>query len=159
MKDRLKKLRDTLNMNQRDFSEKINISQPALALFENGKRVLKDIHISRICNEFNVNEEWLKNGTGEMFVQPKVFSLDKYALEKNLTPLETEIIKAYMSLDSDVRKSIMSQLKEIFNKHQEIAVTSENYIEKEIENYRIELEAEQKGLKLSALEKPEEKLG
>lgn len=61
-------LRKTLGYNQDVFAKKIDIAQPTLAHFENGTRTPRDIHISRICYEFKVNETWLRTGEGEMFL-------------------------------------------------------------------------------------------
>lgn len=69
MNKRLKQLRSVLGFNQRDFSERINVGASTLAMFETGQRELKDIHIAAICREFNVNENWLRTGEGEMFQQ------------------------------------------------------------------------------------------
>lgn len=159
MKNRLKELRDSLDLNQREFSKKINISQSTLAMLENGQRVLRDIHISQICNEFNVNEEWLRNGVGEMFILTDTVSLDEYAQRNKLTPLETEIIKGYMELDSEVRQKMMDRLKTIFNSHTETAATKENDIDTELENYRLELIAEEKARISLVSEKQRGKLG
>lgn len=173
MNERLKILRDYLGLNQREFSRRINISQPTLALMENGQRLVRDIHVSQICTEFNVNEEWLRHGTGEMFVQTDSISLDDYAKKNGLTDLEIDIIKSYMDLDSGIRKSLMSNLKIIFGKHDEVAATATydldndspgfyvsessklDYIDQEVENYRRELEAEKKAKRSSASEERE----
>lgn len=165
MKERLKELRNFLNLSQRDFSERINISQSTLAMLENDQRTLRDIHISQICNEFNVNEEWLRNGTGDMFIQNDTFTLDEYAKRNDLSPLELDVVKGYMELDKDVRKKLMSHFKTIFNKHTEAetetaaTVEKDNDIEAELENYRLELIAEEKEKILSVSGKLEGKLG
>lgn len=156
MKDRLKRLREHLNMNQRDFSNKINISQSSLAMMENGQRQIRDIHVSQMCSEFNVNETWLRTGEGEMFVQPSTFSLDDYAKKHNLTELEILIVKGYMELDQNVRDALIQRAKELFSNHSEIVATVEEKedekeiaeidvdIEDKVEKYRQMLETEKK---------------
>jgi transcriptional regulator with XRE-family HTH domain len=144
MKNRLKTIRESLGLNQKEFGKRINVAQSTLAMFETGQRILKDIHISQICNEFNVSEKWLRDGIGEIFVPTSSLTLDEYAKKHKLTDLETEIIKNYMELDSDTRKSLMEFLQKTFGKHSETVATKEIDIEVELENYRLELEAEQK---------------
>lgn len=68
MNERIKKLRKHLDLTQREFAEKIGVKQNTVAQYEMGRNVPIDSVISLICREFNVNEEWLRNGTGEMFV-------------------------------------------------------------------------------------------
>lgn len=43
------------------------MKQNSIALIESGKRNLSSQAILGICREFNVNEEWLRTGQGEMF--------------------------------------------------------------------------------------------
>ena len=62
---RVKYLRkDVIKINQDDFSKKIGLSRSNIANIETGRVKLTDRTISDICREFNVNEEWLRNGTG-----------------------------------------------------------------------------------------------
>lgn len=79
MKERIKLLREHLALNQREFSARINISQPTLALMEKGQRAIRDIHVAQICSEFNINENWLRTGEGKMFLAIETFSLDEQA--------------------------------------------------------------------------------
>ncbi|AXU79238.1 TPA: helix-turn-helix transcriptional regulator [Clostridioides difficile] len=72
MNERIAILRSYLNMNQRDFSNKIKVSQSTLAMFETGQRIPKNIHISQICSEFNVNEDWIRFGSGDMFIKTDI---------------------------------------------------------------------------------------
>lgn len=158
MNKRLRMIRKKMALNQEAFGDKINLSRSHIASLENGSRNLTDRIISDICREFNVNEDWLRYGQGEMFIQPDEFSLDEYAKKSNLSELELDIVKGYMDLDDDVRKNILSHFKSIFDKHSEVAVTKEeDYIESELENYRLELEAESKGETSSASENLKEK--
>lgn len=66
MNERLKKLRKSLDLTQQAFADRIGISRGNIAAYEVGKNAISDAVISLICREFDINEEWLRDGTGEM---------------------------------------------------------------------------------------------
>lgn len=68
MNNRLKELRQYLHLSQKEFGDKISITQNHISSLENGRRTLNDRTIKDICNTFGSSEEWLKNGTGEMMI-------------------------------------------------------------------------------------------
>ena len=68
MKDRFKELRKELNVTQQEFADKLKISRNFVAQIEMGSKVPSDRTIDDVCREFNVNEEWLRTGNGDMFV-------------------------------------------------------------------------------------------
>lgn len=68
MNERLKKLRKVLDLTQQEFADKIGIVRDNIGGYETGRRNPSDAVINLICREFNVNEEWLRTGKGEMFV-------------------------------------------------------------------------------------------
>lgn len=68
MKDRFKELRKELNVTQQEFADKLKISRNFVAQIEMGSKVPSDRTINDVCREFNVNEEWLRTGNGDMFV-------------------------------------------------------------------------------------------
>lgn len=67
MKERLKLLRKTLHLTQQDFADRIGIKRNSLANYETGRNTPIDAIIVSICREFHVNENWLREGTGEIF--------------------------------------------------------------------------------------------
>ena len=69
MKDRIKKIRKELDLTQQKFGERIGVKGNTIAQYENGRNEPIDAVISLICREFNVNEEWLRTGKGEMFIE------------------------------------------------------------------------------------------
>lgn len=69
MKDRIKKLRRELDLTQQEFADKLGTARNNIAGYETGKRSPSDAVISLICTKFNVNEDWLREGTGEMFIE------------------------------------------------------------------------------------------
>ena len=113
MNERIKELRRALNLTQQEFADKLNIKRGAIANYEVGRNEPIDAVISLICREFNVNEEWLRNGTGKMFVESKENSIVAKATmllgEKDplfeafidtyskLTPKNREILQQFMS--------------------------------------------------------------
>ena len=78
MNERIKELRKVLNLSQESFSSKLNISRSHFAMIENGSKNITDRVFSDICRVFNVNEEWLINGTGEMFAPTFNDKLDQF---------------------------------------------------------------------------------
>ena len=65
--DRIKKIRKSLDLTQEAFASRIGSVQNTITGYESGRRNPSSPVISLICKEFNVNEEWLRNGTGSMF--------------------------------------------------------------------------------------------
>lgn len=69
MEDRIRKIRRDFDLTQQQFSEKLKVSRNNVAGYEAGTRKPSDAVISLICREFNVSEEWLKDGIGEPYIQ------------------------------------------------------------------------------------------
>lgn len=69
MDERLKELRKALGLTQEKFANRLSIKRNTLANYEIGRNEPIDAVIMLICKEFNVNEEWLRFGKGEMFRQ------------------------------------------------------------------------------------------
>lgn len=69
MNERIKFLRKKLNLTQQEFADRLRIKRNTVATYEAGKSNPSDGAVSLICREFNVNEEWLRHGTGEMFFE------------------------------------------------------------------------------------------
>lgn len=69
MKDRIRQLRKDLGLNQTEFGDRIGVKQGSIASYENGSRTPIDAVITSICREFSVNEDWLRTGTGDMYVE------------------------------------------------------------------------------------------
>ena len=69
--ERIKELRKELGLNQEEFGERLGVSRSVIANIEYDRLKRPDQKESLyklICKEFNVNEEWLRTGNGEMFV-------------------------------------------------------------------------------------------
>lgn len=73
---RIKELRNSLDLTQQKFADRLGIQRGAIANYELERNVPIDAVISLICREFNVRESWLRDGTGEMLeVKPRAEEL------------------------------------------------------------------------------------
>ncbi len=80
--ERIKKVRKALDLTQREFGERIAMKQNSVAQIEMGRNTSEQT-ILTICREFDVNENWLRYGTGEMFIKLP----ENEALEKQIRSL------------------------------------------------------------------------
>ena len=67
--ERIKKVRRSVDLTQQKFGERLGIKPNSVSLIESGDRNPSDQVILAICREFNIREEWLRNGGGDMFIQ------------------------------------------------------------------------------------------
>lgn len=65
--ERLRYLRKQLNLTTRAFGAAINMSGGAITNMEKGTRNITERTIRDVCREYNVNPDWLINGTEPMF--------------------------------------------------------------------------------------------
>ena len=109
MNERIKKLRKVLELNQTDFGNKIGIRQGSVAAYESGARTPIDAVIVSICREFNVNEDWLRTGDGEMFLKPETNNIVAKAarLLGGKDPMFEAFIETYSTLSPSDRKVLM----------------------------------------------------
>ena len=68
MKDRIRRIRRDLDLTQQEFADRLGVKRGTIANYELGRNEPIDSVVSLICREFGVNEEWLRNGAGEVFV-------------------------------------------------------------------------------------------
>lgn len=67
MYERIAEISKESGLNKTEFGQKIGISQSMASLICLGKANPSDRTISDICRVFRVNEDWLRNGTGEKY--------------------------------------------------------------------------------------------
>ena len=67
--ERVREIRKVKGLTMRQFGEKIGVVGSTISDIENGRRSLNRQNLLAICREFRVNEDWLRTGEGEMFVE------------------------------------------------------------------------------------------
>lgn len=110
--ERVKHFRkDVLHISQTEFATSLGMKQTGVSYMERDGSTVTDQTIKAICLLYNVNEDWLRNGSGEMYIQPDAFSLDDFVKSKGATGLELEIVKTYFELDPEIRKAAVAHFK------------------------------------------------
>lgn len=123
--ERIKQIRKAFNMNQTDFGARIGVKQGSVAGYESGARTPVDAVILSICREFDINEEWLRTGQGEMkLIASEDEEVMKYAgiLLKDKEDFVAQKIKrfivGYEKLDANDKKVVENLMRQIFeNEH------------------------------------------
>jgi transcriptional regulator with XRE-family HTH domain len=67
MHTRLRAIRKALRLNQKYFAEQIGLNQNSLSMIEKNHTPVTEKNVKLVCATFNVNEQWLRTGNGEMF--------------------------------------------------------------------------------------------
>lgn len=69
MPNRIKAVREALNLSQREFGEKLGVSRDVISNLEYGRVQPKALFLRHICRLYQINEHWLETGEGQMFDQ------------------------------------------------------------------------------------------
>ena len=120
--NRMKTLRKHLNLNQAEFGQKIGLKNGAISWMEKEGNTITKQNIKIICDTFNVSEDWLLNGEGEMFRpadEPDI--LDRLQQELKLTSQEMEIIRTFVELSPEQRRMGIEFVQTFTNKLSDVA--------------------------------------
>lgn len=121
---RLKLIRTTLNLSQREFAGGLNISSSSICSIESGKGLPRHDVIYNLAAKFNVNIYFLLHGTGEMFMTDLLKQRIESGEFKPYTGFLKEFLK-YIRGSSVIRYEMMNYFWKYF-------IENEGLIEKEI---------------------------
>lgn len=119
VKDRIRKIRRELDLTQQEFADRLGIKRGTIANYELGRNEPVDSVVSLICREFGVNEEWLRNGTGDMFNQNSEDELRALTEKYNLSAADRTLIEKYIGLKADTRNAILDFMADVVASIQE----------------------------------------
>lgn len=111
--ERIRKLRKTLDLTQQKFGERIGIKGNTVAQYELGRNEPVDAVFSLICREFDVREEWLRTGEGEMFKAKPSDILDQLAYKYKLFNFDYVMIEKFLAMPPDLRRAIYDHFHDI----------------------------------------------
>lgn len=124
--DRIKYLRkDVLHLTQEEFAPKARISRSNLGSIEIGRTNVTERVKDDICNEFNINREWLEDGIGgdeNIFIKitPSEQAYNRFGyLMENSSPSKKAALSMLLELlyilPDDKWELIMKQYNESLN--------------------------------------------
>ena len=107
--ERIKKLRISKKLSQKDFANSINLSQNHISSIEKGLRDMTIRSLEDVCRVYNVNKDWLLNGEGDMFVNV----LDEFGIKDNEVE---EFARMFLELDQETKMYISGLMKKTLKK-------------------------------------------
>jgi len=141
-KERVKALRKELGLTLEKFAKPLGVGKTSISKIELGQVNLTDQMAKAICREYSVNEEWLRNGSGEMFAARPIGDDLKARIDYFL-PDESETFRLRLArLILSMDKEDMAKLEAYARKYLFPEDTESDAIDQKVESYRAELEAE-----------------
>lgn len=106
--ERVKQIRKSKGMTLEKFGERVGVTKQTVSRIENGVNALTEQMLLSVCREFDVNEQWLRTGEGEMFRERSPSEEIGYYVEDLLEydghgnpfyDMIVEMMKTYVELD------------------------------------------------------------
>ena len=114
MGERIKELRRAKGLTQQQFADRIGVKRNTIANYEIGRNDPVDSIVSLICREFGVSEEWLRTGSGDMFVAAPVSELDALAAKyPNMTHETYFLIEKLLSMSVEDQNVISGFMRKV----------------------------------------------
>ncbi len=137
MIERLKKIRNALNLTQNEFAEQLRLQRNTISLLETGKRNPSERTIDDICNIFNVSKEYLLNGIEPMFIQTPSGIMEQLKKEFDLDEFSFNLVHEYLKLDPAQREKVRDFVYCIIKKENMNCITEipETLEEPEVKKY------------------------
>lgn len=107
---RIRKIRKELDLTQQEFAERIGVSRANIGKYETGVSEPSAAVLSLICREFDIREEWLRTGEGEMYKPKPSDILDQLAYKYQFSNADYVIVEKYVSLNPSKRKEMVENV-------------------------------------------------
>lgn len=114
MKERIYKLRKEFGLTLDKFGDRLGVTKTAISRLEKGDRNVTDQMVRSICREFNVREEWLRDGVGPMFEGDEPEPLEALLRNRTIPPEDLKMVKsvvgAFLELEPSSREAVIQYL-------------------------------------------------
>lgn len=120
MNNRIRLIREELKLSRAAFGQRIGVSGDVINNLERGRVKPKESIIKLICAEFNVNEEWILNGTEPMYVATPSSTMEQLKKEFNLDEFGYNLVYEYLKLDQNQRDAVRKFLYNVIESEPDI---------------------------------------
>lgn len=134
LKDRIKSLRKELGLSGEKFGQKLGLTRMAISKMETGQTNATEQTILSICHAYDVSEQWLRYGIGEMFKKPQDGFWGELKSRYSLTDFQLMAVKKYAELPAEDKAAIDSFIKSLA----ESGLNLEDTVSEEPQTYEIE---------------------
>ena len=122
--ERVKKIRKLENLTMESFGEKLGVGRTAISNIESGNRNVTAQMFKSICREFNVLEEWLRDGIEPVYDLSEESGIEYIELlmngvDSSFRDIILDIIKSYSELNDDNKKTVVQFIKSVMKKQQD----------------------------------------
>ena len=107
--DRILLVIEANNLKKVEFARVLNINQSYVTQLIKGRNQPSDRLIEDICQKYNINEEWLKTGEGEM----RRATSPLFLRDSSLDATDREIIESYIRMTPTQRQFIKDWIRSI----------------------------------------------
>lgn len=120
IRERIKFLRkNELKMTQIEFGKRLGSAGSTVVGWEKGDRTPPEATIKLICNEFNVNYNWLVDGIGDVFIENDESTIEMLKRDYNLRDVEVRLIEEFLKLDENERDVLINYLERAVGRNEQ----------------------------------------
>lgn len=117
MKDRIKEIRKSKNLNQTELGDILGVSRYVIANIEIGRVDAPENLIRLIIKEFGVNETWLRTGDGSMYApKTKTQEIADFAislLDGETDPFKIRLMKLVAGMTPEQIRMVRDMIRKL----------------------------------------------
>ena len=106
--ERIRDVRKSLKpkTSQSIFAEMLGTSRDTIANYEGGRVVPTDTFIQLLCTKFNVSDEWLRTGEGNMYIESESSLVNALASQMNMSAEQRKLMEIFLTMSDEKRDSV-----------------------------------------------------
>lgn len=116
---RIKEVRKALKKTQQDFADVLGLKRNTIAGYEIGSVTPSERTIVDICEKYNVNQQWLETGEGEMFIEmSREEEISSFLADVQMgdDSFKKKIVAGLTTLDADDWKNLKTIIEKMAKK-------------------------------------------
>lgn len=114
--ERIKEIRNKEGITQQAFANRVKLKRGTIASYEVGLLEPSDRTIKDICDEFHINEEWLRTGEGEMQSKNAKEDAERMVrLTRDMSENKKKLFRILVDMPDELLDEMISYIKKEIN--------------------------------------------